>query len=241
MQRYFIDKKNIINNQVVLDETELHHIKNVMRYKQGDQVIINTYEGEVFLAEIRVIDKKAVVLEVVNQIQNDFKPLPLDMGISLIKKDKLELVIQKLTELGVKKMIPLNTDYSIIKIDDFSKKKNRFLTISKEAAEQSERTSLLEISDFVDLKALDTSSYDYCFFGYAREESNYISDMLRTVKVNDKVLFLIGPEGGFSQKEVEWLKANRFTSVSFGQTILRAETAAIFVASVFRYIWSEQK
>lgn len=241
MQRYFVDKNNIKNNQVLLDEFETHHIKNVMRFKLGDQVIINTYEGEVFLTKIQEFSKKSVLLEIISKLVNDFEPLNLDIGVSLIKKDKLELVIQKLTELGVRKMLPLKTDYSIIKVDDFEKKKNRFMTISKEAAEQSERTNLLEIGDFIELDALDTSDYDYCFFGYAREEKNLIREVLKNLKISDKVLFLIGPEGGFSQKEIEWLKANKFISVSFGQSVLRAETAAIFVASVFKYLWGEQK
>jgi 16S rRNA (uracil1498-N3)-methyltransferase len=239
MQRYFVNKKDIKENQVFVYDNDAHHIKDVMRFKVGDQVMVNTYEGNLYLTEVSNFGKKEVVLNLIKQIPSDYQPLNLDMGISLIKKDKFELIIQKLTELGINRIYPLNTDYSIIKIDDFSKKKTRFLSIAKEASEQSERTCVPEITDQLEIFNLDVSNYDYCFFGYARETENLLPEKISKIESTDKVLFLIGPEGGFSEKEITWLKNNNFTSVSFGKSILRSETAAIFVASVFKFLWSK--
>jgi len=240
MQRYFIDKDLIKNEELILTESEAHHIKDVMRYKKSDKIIINTFKGKVFLAEIKDFIKKEVLVEIIEEIKSDYKPLNLDLGISLIKKDNFELILQKTTEIGIKKIIPLKTERSIIKIDDFSKKKQRYETIIKEASEQSERTILPIIDDYSDISSLDLSVYNHKFVCYAREDSLTFNEALKLVKPEENVLVLIGPEGGFSQTELKDLTEKGFISLSLGKTILRAETAAIYVASIFRFLWENK-
>jgi 16S rRNA (uracil1498-N3)-methyltransferase len=148
--------------------------------------------------------------------------------------------LEKTTELGVRKIIPLNTDRSIIKINDFEKKHERFMTIVKEASEQSERSVLPIISDFTSLKSLELDKYDYKLFCYARENSLNIKEELIGLKKNHNILILIGPEGDFSQTEIAYLLENGFKSVSLGKTILRSETAAIYVVSLVRFLLEDQ-
>ncbi|MGE4378870.1 MAG: 16S rRNA (uracil(1498)-N(3))-methyltransferase [Candidatus Izemoplasmatales bacterium] len=239
MQRYFIDRNQIKENIVVIDGQDVHHIKDVMRNKLNDKLILNTYDGSLYLSTITSIDKKSIVLEIIEEIKSDWKPLNLDLGISLIKKDNFELILQKVTELGVNMVIPLKTQRSIIKLDDFSKKKLRYQTILKEASEQSERTMIPEIADYLNLEDLKNLNYDHKYFCYAREENNNIKCILEPFNANESTLVLIGPEGGFSDEEIKSLEKSGFTSISLGKTILRAETAAIYVASIFRYLTEE--
>lgn len=241
MQRYFIDKDLFKDEELILTDSNAHHIKDVMRYKKSDKLIINTFKGKVFLAEIIDFMKKDVVVKIIEEIKSDYKPLNLDLGISLIKKDNFELILQKTTEIGIKKIIPLKTERSIIKIDDFSKKKQRYETIIKEASEQSERSILPIIDDYSDISSLDLIDYDHKFVCYAREDSLTINEALKLVKPSENVLVLIGPEGGFSLTELTELTEKGFVSVSLGKTILRAETAAIYVASIFRFLWENKE
>jgi 16S rRNA (uracil1498-N3)-methyltransferase len=241
MQRYFIDKDLFKDEELILTDSNAHHIKDVMRYKKSDKLIINTFKGKVFLAEIIDFMKKDVVVKIIKEIKSDYKPLNLDLGISLIKKDNFELILQKTTEIGIKKIIPLKTERSIIKIDDFSKKKQRYETIIKEASEQSERSILPIIDDYSDISTLDLIDYDHKFVCYAREDSLTINEALKLVKRSENVLVLIGPEGGFSLTELTELTEKGFVSVSLGKTILRAETAAIYVASIFRFLWENKE
>ena len=236
LQRYFVDSKDIQENNLKISGNDAHHIKDVMRYKRLDQIIVNTYDGQVFLAEITEIEKKDIIVTIINELKSDFRPLDLDLAVSMIRKDNFELVLQKTTELGVNKIIPLKTENSIIKIDDFGKKLLRYQSIVKEASEQSERNLITEIADLTEIERLDVSSYKYKFVCYAREASRSLNQELSGYKKGDKALVLIGPEGGFSIREIELLKQRGFISVSLGKTILRAETASVYVASVFRYL-----
>jgi len=240
MQRYFIDKNLIVNNQITMNFEDSHHIKNVMRLNIGDLIIINTYEGLIYQAKIQEYEKKQVKLLIVKEISNDYQPLNLDLGLALIKKDNFELALQKITELGIKKIIPLNTERSIIKIDDFEKKRKRYELICKEASEQSERTIMPVILDYCDLKKIETKAYNHCFFAYEREDNLLLKTQIEKLKATENVLVLIGPEGGFAPEEIRYLINSGFTSISLGKTILRAETAAIYVTSIFRHHWGEQ-
>jgi 16S rRNA (uracil1498-N3)-methyltransferase len=236
MQRYFVKANQINNNLITIIDKDAHHIKDVMRFKHRDLVIVNTEDGDLYQAKIIEFTKKEVILEITSKMDNDYKPLNLVLGISLIKKDNFELILQKTTELGIRKIIPLKTERSIIKIDDFDKKKLRYQTIVKEASEQSERTILPIIADETEITNIDLSEYDYKFICFARENSNLINNELKSYQPNKKALVLIGPEGGFSPSEItKYLKLG-FTTVSLGKTILRAETAAIYVTSLFRYL-----
>ncbi|MFA7075113.1 MAG: RsmE family RNA methyltransferase, partial [Candidatus Izemoplasmatales bacterium] len=86
MQRYFIDKNDINEFKITITNQDVHHMKDVMRFKVNDKVIINTYDGLVYLANITTIDKKSVSLELIEEIESKYQPLPLDLGVSLIKK-----------------------------------------------------------------------------------------------------------------------------------------------------------
>jgi 16S rRNA (uracil1498-N3)-methyltransferase len=207
-----------------------------MRFKLGDEIVICNYNNQAFLTKIILLDKKLCKVEIIKELETTENIFNLTIAQSLIKKDNFELVLQKTTELGVKGIIPLQAERSIIKIDDFTKKKERYSLIVKEASEQSERVSVPDIHNLAKIEEINYEDYDYVFLAYAREDKdNSLMKALKELNQNSKVLFLIGPEGGFSKQELEFLK-DKAISVSLGNTILRSETASIYVASVFRFL-----
>ena len=229
MQRYFIKENQINDSIITISNQDFHHIKNVMRFKIGDPVIVVTDNLKTYLAKITEYNKSSVLLNIIDNTLN------VTLAQSLIKKDKFELVLQKATELGIKEIIPLQAKRSIIKIDNFEKKLLRYNTITKEASEQSERSSLPIISNIKTIKDIDYSKYDYIFTAYARNELISLNNQLKSIKKTDNILVLIGPEGGFDESEIEYLK-EKSNLVSLGNTILRSETAALYLISALRLI-----
>lgn len=239
MQRYFIEEDLIESKKIVMSKEDSHHIKNVMRLNVNDQIIINTYKGRVFLSELSDINNKNVTVRILEELKTDFTPISLEIVLALTKKDHFEMAIQKLTELGVKCIGFLPTERSVAKIVDLEKKIARFSQIIKEASEQSERNILPDLKPYQNLADLNTDAYDHLLVAYARENSQTLKSLIKEIKPNDKTLIIIGPEGGFSENEINYLIDQGFKTVSLGKTILRAETAAIYAVSAFRLIQEE--
>ncbi|MBI9008813.1 MAG: 16S rRNA (uracil(1498)-N(3))-methyltransferase [Tenericutes bacterium] len=236
MQRYFIKDEQINDLLVTISGSDFHHIKNVMRFKVGTNVTVVSYSGKTFLTELITFDKSTVTLKIVEELAVINNTLNITLAQALIKREKFELVLQKASELGVKEIIPLETKHSIIKIDNFDKKKLRYETIVKEAAEQSERNTVPKISEISDIKSLPFEDYDFVLTAYARNEQVSLLEELKQIPSNKSVLLLIGPEGGFDPLEIEFLES-KSKLISLGNTILRSETAAIYLISAIRLIW----
>ena len=240
MQRYFIFDQQIEQDLAKIVGKDVHHITHVMRFSVGDQIIVNTYNGDVFLSEIIEFSKLNVVVRLVKKLPTKSLNFQLDLGLALTKKDAFEYALKKVTELGVSGIIPLMTERSMIKVKDFDKKKQRFLTICKESAEQSERHQIPRIDDISKIGQIDVSMYKHLFYAYARHDGLGLYQVLKEKSLLEKSLVLIGPEGGFSASELELMDKLGFQRISLGSTILRAETAAIYVAGAFRLMAGEK-
>ena len=232
MQRYFAKEKN--EDNFILYESDIHHIKNVMRYKEGDEIEV-VYEKIVYKCKIKNIFP--LKLDIISSNNEDREMnLELTIAISLVNEQKMDLVLQKLTELGVSSIIPIKTERSIIKLDEKKEEKkiNRWQTICKEASEQSKRTIVPKVENIISLKELSTIKSDLKLLCSLNENTKSINNYLN----NDlkEVLFVIGPEGGFTEKEETYLLSNDFLPVSLGKRVMRVETAAIFVASIINFI-----
>ena len=152
MQRYFVKYKN--NDKFILTDSDVHHIKKVMRCKNNDKIEI-VYDKKVYLCNIDNID--TLDLSIIDSYQEDRESnIKLTVAISLVQEQKFDLILQKLTELGVSAIIPLKTERSIVKIDGSKeeKKKKRWETICKEASEQSHRVTIPEIYNILTMKDL---------------------------------------------------------------------------------------
>lgn len=230
MQRYFA--KNIEDNKITLSNSDMHHIKNVMRMKENDKVEV-------------VYDKKTYLCNLDNNLElhidaviNEDKELPKEIIaiIGLVKEQKMDLVLQKLTELGVSKIIPVNMERSIVKLDTKKEDKKliRWNTICKEASEQSKRNTIPIVTNVINFKDIINIEADLKLCCSVSEKDNIISNYLSNNNYNS-VSFVIGPEGGLASKEENYLKENNYNLVSLGSLVFRMETACIYMASILNY------
>lgn len=233
MQRYFA--KEIVNDNIVLEDSDIHHIKTVMRMKVNDKIEV-IYDKKLYICSIEQIDNLTLKIDSVIEENNGLNK-EIIVAVGLVKEQKMDLILQKLTELGVSRIIPVNMERSIVKLDSkkCEKKLLRWKLICKEASEQSKRNDVPLVNDVINLKDLINIEADLKLVCSVSEESNMIYNYIEEDNYNS-ILFVIGPEGGISKKEEEYLKNNNFNLVSFGKLVLRVETACIYIASVLNYI-----
>lgn len=227
-----IESKNINLDKIIIDDkSDVNHLKNSFRVKEGETIRAVDGKNE-YICKVAVIEKKEIVLDII-EIKKDtnIKNTEITAGISIIKNDKMELTIQKLTEIGIDKIIPLETKRTIVKLTE---KKDKWDVIVKEATKQCQRVRLLEIENIKKLKDVDYSQYDLIIVPYECEEEYSLKNLLKGLEfVPKKVLYLIGAEGGFDLSEIEYLKSIENTRVvTLGKSILRAETASIVVGGI---------
>lgn len=234
MQRYFVQK---INDSLKVSENDYHHIKNVMRLKDGDKLIA-CFDNQSFLCRIHYT-KDAYELIIESDISTDVElKKEVILYQALIKNDKFDLVIQKATELGASKIYPTIFERSIIKIDSSKEesKLDRYSKIMKEASEQSHRQVIPNIMSYIKVGDIKLDSDTLGLVAYENNDDFYslYNSMIDIDKYN-KIAIVIGPEGGFTDKEINSLISKGFRNVSLGKRILRSETAAIYSLSVISY------
>ena len=231
MQIYFFNE--IRNEQVIFDKDQTHHIVNVMRMRVNDQITV-VYNEEAFLATITSTNPLRV--EVVENLHEDHE---LKNKVTLLycipKGEKLDLVIQKATELGVSEIILVQSERCIAKITKENKDKKlvRFNKIALEACEQSKRTKLPVIDKVIDYKDICKFNFDHSYIAYEDEGEISFKEKVEKIKENETIGIIIGSEGGFSRKEVDYAIQHGYTSVSLGKRILRSETAVFYALTSF--------
>ena len=216
------------NNKFIPSEKQVHYLIHVMRLKDGDIVhLFNGTEGE-WSATVECVGKKTIFLHIREQVAVQENLQPCILCPALIKKENMDLILQKATELGVTHIYPLMTDRTVVRAFNFE----RANTIIQEACEQCERTQVpilhqpQTIQDV--LKQFDSS---VTVVHLAERQST--SDTLSPTMIP---AFFIGPEGGFSERENQLLsQTNNVRHVHLGTTILRAETAALAVVSAWQF------
>ena len=234
MQRYFADINQDLTVKLSLDDE--HHICHVMRMKKGDEIEV-VCDGKVFLCRIEGFNPLKVA--VVHEIENDVELKEnVTLLFALTKGDKIDLVVQKATELGVKNIALINTERTIVKYDnkDIAKKCARFEKIMKEASEQSHRLCVPKLLGIFDLKNIPKEAMcDLNYVAYEKDASQ-TDTMFSNLEKGKSISILIGPEGGFSCQEIDMVTKLGFIRTSLGKRILRAETAALYALSVIGYL-----
>lgn len=238
MQRYFIDEKYIQGEFIKIDAFNHKHMQKVMRYRNGDEVVCILPTHQSFVYEIANIDEG-----ILQQKYEIFEDHELDVDVTLIyglpKSDKFELVLQKATELGVRRIVPFLSKRSVIKTDakTFAKKTERYQKILKEASEQSYRQMIPELTSLVTMKEVSCYLSDVNLVAY--EESSKQGEhscLMRTLNQNyQSITIVVGPEGGFDESEIQQMEEMGIKACSLGKRILRSETAPLYMLSVIGY------
>ena len=239
MQRYFVDSKNILDNKIIISDSDYHHITKVMRMKEGNSVICcdGTNSYKCVISQITTSD---VVLDIV-EVLNEKKELPVKVTIAhgIVRREKMEEVIDKITQLGASFYLPVNMERCNVKFNDekLDRKMDRMNKIAKEASEQSHRTSMLEVLKPVSFKEMINlnEQYDLCLYAYEiTSKDKSLKEVLKERKYQN-ILIVIGPEGGISDKEVNIMNDNNFIPVSLGPRILRTEVAPTYAMAAISY------
>ena len=232
MQRYFTNK--LIDNKFILNEDDLYHIRVVMRYKHKDLVEV-VYNNELYIGRLNIINKDIEVFKEDKLDQNINNEYNITLIVPVLKETKFNLIIEKVTELGINKIIPITTERTIVKLDKQKEEKRleRWSKIIKEASEQSKRLSIPTITSIKTIK--DLNNLEGLKILCSTVEHNItLKDVLKENNKKD-IYFIVGPEGGLSPSEEEQLVSYGFISTKLTDTILRVETAPIYVLSNINY------
>lgn len=233
MLRIYLPNTHSVNNQISITADKARYLASVLRCKEGETLVIFNGEGNCFQTKISKVGKKEVIADVLEKFQcNPESPINITLVQSLLRGEKMDLVIQKTTELGVREIVPVVTERSQLRE---TRKTARWQKIAEEASRQSGRTVIPVVHEPVSFQDMFTDN-DFKGVIFYEEESVRLSDSISSLVSHPSSLFIvIGPEGGFTKEEVELAKEKGLVAASLGKRILRAETAAIAAVTLAQY------
>lgn len=245
MQRYFVEKQQFENDKVHILGDDARHIGKVMRGRAGDEIIVCDGQGRIVLVQLESIEQGEVVAAVIEEIaERSEARFRVGIAQSLPKGDKLETVIQKCTEIGAASFVPFLSERTVVQYDSKKEEKRlqRWSKIAKEAAEQSHRSRIPDVVQPLTYKQLlkTFGEYDLVLFCYEKEDGQQLRDIVRPFAEERRegaanILVVVGPEGGFSEREADEASAAGASLTGLGKRILRAETAGMTALSCILY------
>jgi len=246
MRRFFIEKSKITCPIIFITGSDAAHIKKVLRMKLGDR--IGLFDGMGFEYEARIENLLAGSVEV--SITKRFlsaseSPVQIIVAQALLKDKKMDILARQLTEIGITKLIPFTSIRSVPRPDKkrLSARRKRWEKIAIEAIKQCRRGHVTEIGETITFNDIIKIIDDECDLKlvFWENESKPISDAVQQVhdRHYKKILAVLGPEGGFTEKEIEDARASGFATASLGPRILRSETAAVAACTILQYIFGD--
>lgn len=242
MHCFYVDKTQIAGEQIRITGTDVNHIKNVLRMTRGENITICDGEGSFYDCVIEELSKEEIsvcIQEKLKETNELSGKLYLFQGLP--KKDKMEFIIQKAVELGVFEIIPVAAKFCIVKLEDKKKEKKkleRWNEIAKAAAKQSGRgiiPTVMSVMSFQEAISY-ASELDCSVIPYEKAEGmKKAKEAIEKGAVMSSIGIFIGPEGGFSEEEIELAKEIGITPISLGKRILRTETAGLTILSLFMF------
>ena len=229
MIRLFINETLGVSKEILLEEKKAHYLVNVMRLKPEDELLVfNGKDGE-YKATLNMLSKKKYVVKLIEQTQEQKNKETCILCPAIIKKENMDLVLQKATELGVTDIYPLLTQRCVVR--NFNQQRANLIV--EEATEQSERLDCPVVHEPCSLAELFKKLPQDTQILFLSERGSSDDFSFKNIQ---KPAFIIGPEGGFTSQEVEFIsKQNNVNSLHLGDTILRAETASIAIVSCWQY------
>ena len=244
MRRFFVPPDSISEDRATITGELFRHMVKVLRLKPGAEVILSDGEGHEFAGVIGEIGKETAWVAIHDKVDVDTvagRPwITLYQGLP--KGDKMELILQKTTELGVAEIIPFAAARSVavVRNPDSSEKVVRWQRIVREAARQSGRTFVPPVLPAKDMAAaVNLAHQSVRLLLWEEEKVNRLKDVLAAYPVPDSVALIIGPEGGLTPEEATIAKDAGFIPVSLGQRIVRTETAGIAMLAILQFYWGD--
>ncbi len=239
MPQFLIQTPNITDNKYIIEGEDYYHLKKARRVKIGELLDLRGDNGLIYKGRISKITAESIIVEIIMADNKTEPTIDLSLYISLLKGKKFDLVLQKATEIGVCKIIPVLAERSIPDLSTGENKKKRWEKIVSEAFKQCMRKQIPVIKEVMTFKEAILNNHSQIkIIAHPGKSGRNIREYLAGIKRNVDISILIGPEGGFSNKELELAQENNWDQIVFGFTSLRAETAAIILPAILIYEWS---
>lgn len=247
MQKFFVESNqiNVENNMIYINGEDVNHIKNVLRCIIGEHIEVceKSASPNKYVVQITEMNHEKIICKIVEEVKKNNEPdTKIHIFQGLPKAEKMELIIQKCTELGVKSFTPVDMNRCVVKISgkDEDKKIARWQKISEVAAKQSGRDIIPKVERKISINQLASkcNQYDLVLVAYENEKNIFLKDELKKIQGNKKglnIAILIGPEGGITEEEIEIMKNANAKIISLGNRILRTETVAMVVSGIIFY------
>ncbi|HHL32943.1 MAG TPA: 16S rRNA (uracil(1498)-N(3))-methyltransferase [Desulfobulbaceae bacterium] len=236
MRRFFVSPDQVQGSRITLTGREAHHFRSVLRLRCGQVVEFFDGCGTVYQVEITTIQSNLIEGAIVGQyVAKLDEPFPLTLAQVVLKGKKMDVVVQKATELGVNTLIPVISRYCEGRTKSTGRVA-RWQRIVIEACKQSGRAVPMHIAPVTSMDTLSVVDYRYRICCWEKEKQSLL--LSSYLEVAGAILLLIGPEGGFHEQEMEWVRDNGFHIVTLGPHVLRAETAALAAVSIVKYVGS---
>lgn len=237
MHKFFTEDINNVNARIT--GPDVKHAWKVLRLKAGDDVLVNDLKGVDYFGRISHVNKEEVLVELTSKSdQSNESPIKITVFQGLPKGQKMDLIVQKLSELGAVRLVPMLTHRVVPEVRNSYKKLDRLRKISLEAGKQARRTCLLEVAEPIAIGDLsdEFKSLDLVIVPYEEMSGAGIRSIQPEVMAATKIGVVVGPEGGFEESEIQWLKDQGANIITLGPRILRTETCALSVVSILQYI-----
>ncbi|MGB4588134.1 MAG: RsmE family RNA methyltransferase [Clostridiaceae bacterium] len=240
MHKFFTEE--IDENVAVITGDDHKHLFKVLRLKVGDEVLVNDLKGIDFLGKITTIDKESTIVELKKRIlENNESELSITLYQGLPKAGKMDLIVQKNTELGVTRIVPVITERVIVKNSSEYKKMDRLKRIILEASKQSKRSMIPEVMEPIEFKEAFPLmfSHDVLIVPYENAENYGLSKLKHEMPFIKSCGILVGPEGGFTDEEIKELEESGAKIVTLGKRILRTETAGFAAVTMLQLLYGD--
>lgn len=244
MQQIFIDNNQIEDNLITVTGKDANHLIKVCRIRRGEKIRVSTSSEDSYLCEVVAADNESLTLKVVDELMTTELPCRISLYQAIPKGDRMETIIEKCTELGVARIIPVEMKHCVVKLDDKKKAKKiiRYQSIAESAAKQSKRSVIPLVNDVMTFdEAVKASSSSDILRIVPYENKNGMDSTVNALKkISDykEIAIFIGPEGGFASEEIEALSDSEI--ISLGKRILRTDTAAITTMALLMLMIEEE-
>ena len=239
MPKFFVEKEDFKDGYILIKDEDAIHINSVLRMKINDEIICCDNNSNDYRCLITQLDKKLVKASILEKFKNENEhsiKVTLYQGIS--KGERMELTIQKCVEGGIDKIVPVITDYTAVNFKGKEEKKiKRWNKISESAAKQCGRGKIPVVENIMNFKDAVNYALKYnenIIFPYEKEEENSLKNAVKSI-ISGSIAVFIGPEGGFSQEEIQFIKEKGIKTISLGKRILRTETAGLVTLVIILY------